>query len=118
MRSDEPSVLRCLAAFGQPIHEVGFEAGALTQPIAYGLVEAGFDVVSMEARQVAAALSAMRNKTDMVRPAVQPDRSGSLRQKPSTARSRACIATPQRYKTAPARSLLRAGGCPCLLLRI
>lgn len=63
-RSDVPDVLRCLEAFGQPIHQVGFEAGALTQPITYGLVEAGYDVVCMEARQVAAALSAMRNKTD------------------------------------------------------
>jgi len=64
VRSDVPDVLRCLAAFGQPIHQVGFEAGALTQPITYGLAEAGYDVVCMEARQVAAALSAMRNKTD------------------------------------------------------
>lgn len=64
VRSDVPDVLRCLATFGQPIHQVGFEAGALTQPITYGLVEAGFDVVCMEARQVAAALSVMRNKTD------------------------------------------------------
>ncbi|MGO4408292.1 IS110 family transposase [Bosea sp. RAF48] len=64
VRSDVPDVLLCLAGFGQPIHQVGFEAGALTQPIAYGLTEAGYDVVCMEARQVAAALSAMRNKTD------------------------------------------------------
>ena len=64
VRSDVPDVVRCLAAFGQPIHQVGFEAGALTQPITYGLAEAGYDVVCMEARQVAAALSAMRNKTD------------------------------------------------------
>lgn len=64
MRSDVPDVLLCLAGFGQPIHQIGFEAGALTQPITYGLTEAGYDVVCMEARQVAAALSAMRNKTD------------------------------------------------------
>jgi transposase len=64
VRSDVSDVVRCLAAFGQPIHQVGFEAGALTQPITYGLVEAGYDVVCMEARQVAAALSAMRHKTD------------------------------------------------------
>ena len=64
VRSDVPDVLLCLAGFGQPIHQVGFEAGALTQPITYGLTEAGYNVVCMEARQVAAALSAMRNKTD------------------------------------------------------
>jgi transposase len=50
VRFDVPDVLRCLAAFGPPIHQVGFEAGALTQPIIYGLVEAGYDVVCMEAR--------------------------------------------------------------------
>ena len=64
VRSDVPDILLCLAGFDQPIHQVGFEAGALTQPITYGLTEAGYDVVCMEARQVAAALSAMRNKTD------------------------------------------------------
>ena len=64
VRSDVSEVLLGLAGFDQPIHQVGFEAGALTQPITYGLTEAGFDVVCMEARQVAAALSAMRNKTD------------------------------------------------------
>ncbi|MDZ4369393.1 MAG: hypothetical protein U0987_20585 [Afipia sp.] len=58
VRSEVPDVLLCLAGFAQPIHQVGFEAGALTQPITYGLVEAGCDVVCMEARQIAAALSA------------------------------------------------------------
>ena len=43
---------------------MGFEAGALTQYLTYGLQEAGYDVICMEARQVSAALSAMRNKTD------------------------------------------------------
>lgn len=43
---------------------MGLEAGTLTQHLTYGLREAGFDVVCMEARQVNAALSAMRNKTD------------------------------------------------------
>ena len=32
VRSDVPDVLLCLAGFDQPIHQVGFEAGALTQP--------------------------------------------------------------------------------------
>jgi len=43
---------------------VGLEAGTLTQYLTYGLQFAGFEVVCMEARQVKAALSAMRNKTD------------------------------------------------------
>jgi len=54
----------CLAAFEHPIERVGFEAGALSQHLFFGLQSAGFDVVCMEARQVSAALSAMRNKTD------------------------------------------------------
>jgi transposase len=62
--SEVPDVVRCLDAFGEPVHQVGFEAGTLTQHLTYGLREAGYDVVCMEARQVSAALSAMRNKTD------------------------------------------------------
>lgn len=62
--SDVPDLVRCLNEFGEPIHQVGLEAGTLTQHLTYGLREAGFEVVCMEARQVNAALSAMRNKTD------------------------------------------------------
>jgi transposase len=62
--SDVPDLVRCLCEFGEPIHQVGLEAGTLTQHLTYGLKEAGFNVVCMEARQVNAALSAMRNKTD------------------------------------------------------
>ncbi len=43
---------------------IGFESGAMSQHLYFGLQGAGFDVVCMEARQVNAALSAMRNKTD------------------------------------------------------
>ena len=46
------------------ITAVGLEAGTLTQFLTYGLQTAGYPVVCMEARQVKAALSAMRNKTD------------------------------------------------------
>jgi transposase len=46
------------------ITAVGLEAGTLTQYLTYGLQTAGYPVVCMEARQVKAALSAMRNKTD------------------------------------------------------
>ena len=62
--SEVPDLVRCLREFGEPIHQVGLEAGTLTQHLTYGLTEAGFEVVCMEARQVNAALSAMRNKTD------------------------------------------------------
>lgn len=54
----------CLNSFGHPIERIGFEAGTLSQHLFYGLTREGFDVVCMEARQVNAALSAMRNKTD------------------------------------------------------
>lgn len=54
----------CLAAFEYPVERIGFEAGALSQHLYFGLQSSGFDVVCMEARQVSAALSAMRNKTD------------------------------------------------------
>jgi transposase len=46
------------------ITTIGLEAGTLTQYLTYGLQAAGYHVVCMEARQVNAALSAMRNKTD------------------------------------------------------
>ena len=62
--SDVPDLVRCLRECGEPIHQVGLEAGTLTQHLTYGLVGCGFEVVCMEARQVKAALSAMRNKTD------------------------------------------------------
>lgn len=57
-------IVHCLARFDQPIASVGLEAGTLTQYLTYGLQNAGFEVVCMEARQVKNALSAMRNKTD------------------------------------------------------
>jgi transposase len=62
--SELPDLIRCLQDFGQPIHQVGLEAGNTSQHLAARLTEVGYDVVCMEARQVSAALSAMRNKTD------------------------------------------------------
>jgi transposase len=62
--SELPDLIRCLQDFGQPIHQVGLEAGNLSHHISAGLAEVGYEVVCMEARQVSAALSAMRNKTD------------------------------------------------------
>ncbi len=46
------------------VERIGFEAGTMSQALFHGLAAEGFDVVCMEARQVSAALSAMRNKTD------------------------------------------------------
>ena len=57
-------IAECLRAFPYPIERVGFEAGTMSQHLFFGLIKVGFDVVCMEARQVNAALSAMRNKTD------------------------------------------------------
>lgn len=55
---------KCLRRFSPEIQSVGFEAGTLTQYLTYGLQAAGYEVICLEARQVSAALSAMRNKTD------------------------------------------------------
>ena len=57
-------IAECLTDFKHPIERVGFEAGTMSQHLFFGLQALGFDVVCMEARQVNAALSAMRNKTD------------------------------------------------------
>jgi len=57
-------IVATLHRFSDEIRQVGFEAGALTQYLTYGLTEAGYEVICMEARQVAASLAAMRNKTD------------------------------------------------------
>jgi len=54
----------CLRRFPFAVERIGFEAGTMSQHLFYGLTGEGFDVVCMEARQVNAALSAMRNKTD------------------------------------------------------
>ena len=61
---DVDEITACLLSFSHPIVRIGFEAGTMSQHLFYGLTNKGFDVVCMEARQVSAALSAMRNKTD------------------------------------------------------
>ena len=62
--SEVEEIDKCLRRFNPEINSVGFEAGALTQYLTYGLQAAGYEVICLEARQVSAALSAMRNKTD------------------------------------------------------
>jgi transposase len=64
LSSDVQEIIAYLDELEQSIDIVGLEAGTVTQYLTYGLQSAGFDVVCMEARQVKAALSAMRNKTD------------------------------------------------------
>jgi transposase len=62
--SEVEDIVAFLRRFALEITTVGFEAGTLTQYLTYGLQSAGYEVICMEARQVKAALSAMRNKTD------------------------------------------------------
>lgn len=61
---DVSQVADSIRALDKPITIIGFEAGTMSQHLYHGLRAEGFDVVCMEARQVSAALSAMRNKTD------------------------------------------------------
>jgi transposase len=61
---DVIEIADCLSGFPHPIERVGFEAGSMSPHLCLGLTAEGFDIVWMEARQVSAALSAMRNKTD------------------------------------------------------
>ena len=62
--SDISDIVGCLKRFNRSIDSVGFEAGALTQYLTYGLQAAGYEVICLEARQVNASLAAMRNNTD------------------------------------------------------
>jgi transposase len=62
--SEVEDIVHILRSFDGEITSVGLEAGVLTQHLTYGLQAADYEVVCMEARQVKAALSAMRNKTD------------------------------------------------------
>lgn len=64
LSSDVQEIVAYLDELEHSIDVIGLEAGTLAQYLTYGLQFAGYDVVCMEARQVKAALSAMRNKTD------------------------------------------------------
>ena len=64
LSSDVQEIVAYLDELEYSIDIVGLEAGTLVQYLTYGLQFAGYDVACMEARQVKAALSAMRNKTD------------------------------------------------------
>ena len=63
--ASEPEALQQhFADLGLPVVRVDLEAGALSQWLREGLVDAGLDVVSLETRHVKAAPSAMPVKTD------------------------------------------------------
>jgi transposase len=62
--SEVEEISAWFAALDHEISAVGLEAGTLAQYLTYGLQAAGYEVICMEARQVNAALAAMRNKTD------------------------------------------------------
>lgn len=64
VEADVDRIVACLHSWSPDLKIVGFEAGTLTQYLTYGLQAAGFEVICLEARQVSAALAAMRNKTD------------------------------------------------------
>jgi len=64
LASEVGDIVFYLQSIDLEVSSVGLEAGTLTQYLTYGLQAAGFEVVCMEACQVKAALSAMRNKTD------------------------------------------------------
>ncbi|NNE88586.1 MAG: transposase, partial [Silicimonas sp.] len=61
---DVDEITNCFKGFAHPIVRIGFEADTMSQHLYYGLTNDGFNVVCMEARQLSAALSPMRNKTD------------------------------------------------------
>src|SRR5215212_2853522 len=63
--ASEPEALAAfLAGCGHHLARIGLEAGPLSQWLHAGLVQAGLPAVLVETRQVRAALSAMRAKTD------------------------------------------------------
>jgi len=62
--SEPEELVRALRSLPGTVIGVGLEAGPLSQWLHRALVEAGFDAVLMETRQVKGALKAMPNKTD------------------------------------------------------
>ncbi len=62
--SNAPSISALLSQLPTPPERIGLEAGPLSEWLARGLAEAGFNAVLMETRQIRAALSSMTVKTD------------------------------------------------------
>ena len=100
--SEVADIIVFLDALDVELMAVGLEAGTLTQYLTYGLQFAGYDIVCMEARQVKAALSAMRNKTDRndARGIAQLLRSGWCCIAPSLRSSTVCATSPRTIRSA------------------
>jgi len=64
LNSEAADIVTWLKGLDIDVESVGLEAGVLTQYLTYGLQSTGFAVICMEARQIKAAMSAMRKKTD------------------------------------------------------
>ncbi|MFK4496049.1 transposase [Bradyrhizobium japonicum] len=61
---DAPSIVQYLEPWAGQVERVGLEAGPTSEWLTANLIELGLPAVSLEARQVKAALSAMPVKTD------------------------------------------------------
>ncbi|MCP1909530.1 transposase [Bradyrhizobium elkanii] len=61
--ADAPTILQYLEPWAGQVERVGLEAGPTSQWLTANLIELGLPAVSLEARQVKAALSAMPVKT-------------------------------------------------------
>lgn len=62
--SEASAISQCLQPWRDRIAKIGLEAGPMSEWLTAGLAERGFPAISLEARQVKAALSAMPVKTD------------------------------------------------------
>lgn len=62
--ADAPSITRYLEPWADQVERIGLEAGPTSEWLTANLIELGLPAISLEARQVKAALSAMPVKTD------------------------------------------------------
>ncbi|WP_245508933.1 IS110 family transposase [Bradyrhizobium nanningense] len=62
--ADAPSIVQYLEPWAGQVQRVGLEGGPTSEWLTANLIELGLPAVSLEARQVKAALSAMPVKTD------------------------------------------------------
>ena len=80
--TEPEAILRCLERYEGQLKRVGFEASSLAPWLSHELTKRGLPAIVVEARHMAGALSAMRNKTDRndARGLAQMMRTGWFRQ--------------------------------------